>query len=251
MDEGLSIGIASQPLFDIPQPPARGRLAAALLHAALRLDGRVRQRAGRHAEPVACSSRCSASRAACGPGWSLFGRRAGLIVRGALRGQPVPHQLRAGDPHVLAHAGPVAAHHRGLPARVRLPPPRLPAGFIIFLALLVYTHNWGLFFGVGALDRAGPLLVRARGPAPLRARRAARLRRAWPCSTCPGCPRSSTSSSTPARPGSTRRASARPIQISKALLGGGTPTVALVLAGGSGIAVILQKQVSGPRAHAR
>ena len=29
MDEGLSIGIASQPLFDIPGRAARGRLAAA------------------------------------------------------------------------------------------------------------------------------------------------------------------------------------------------------------------------------
>ena len=34
-----------------------------------------------------------------------------------------------------------------------------------------------------------------------------------------------------------------PVQISKGLLGGGTPTVALLLAGGSGIAVILQRRV--------
>jgi hypothetical protein len=34
-----------------------------------------------------------------------------------------------------------------------------------------------------------------------------------------------------------------PVQISKGLLGGGTPTVALLLAGGSGLAVILQRQV--------
>ena len=34
-----------------------------------------------------------------------------------------------------------------------------------------------------------------------------------------------------------------PIQISKGLLGGGTPTVALLLAGGSGLAAILQHQV--------
>ena len=34
-----------------------------------------------------------------------------------------------------------------------------------------------------------------------------------------------------------------PVQISKGLLGGGTPTVALLLAGGSGLAVILQRRV--------
>ena len=41
-----------------------------------------------------------------------------------------------------------------------------------------------------------------------------------------------------------------PVQISKGLLGGGTPTVALLLAGGSGIAVILQRRVDDKERNA-
>ena len=118
MDEGLSIGIASQPLFDIPHvlrvdgsPPLYYMLLSVWMDV-------LRQRAGRHAEPV------DGDRAARHPQRAVGGleplrppRRPDL--RGALRGQPVPHHVRAGDAHVLAHAGPVAAHHRRLPARVR------------------------------------------------------------------------------------------------------------------------------------
>ena len=106
----------------------------------------------------------------------------------------------------------------------------------------MYTHNWGLFMAVGSFVGLAPCWYVSDD-------RRALVRDALlgfggvACSTCRGSPRSSTRSSTPARRGSTRRTSARPIQISKGLLGGGTPTVALLLAGGSGLAVILQRRV--------
>ena len=50
-----------------PARAAPGRLAAALLHAAARLDGRVRHERGDHARPVAARSRCSRSRWRSGP----------------------------------------------------------------------------------------------------------------------------------------------------------------------------------------
>ena len=66
MDEGLSIGIASQPLFDIPSvlrvdgsPPLYYMLLSVWMDA-------DRQRAGRDAG-LSVRSRCSRSRAGCGP----------------------------------------------------------------------------------------------------------------------------------------------------------------------------------------
>ena len=52
--------------------------------------------------------------------------------------------------------------------------------FVILLAALLYTHNWGLFLGVGARPWDCPLLVRVRGPARASGGRAARLRRGRP-----------------------------------------------------------------------
>ncbi len=101
-------------------------------------------------------------------------RRADL--RGALRRQPVPDRVRAGDPHVRAHAGPVAGGHGRLPARVRVRPPRLPA------ALLGAARADALHAQLGAVPvgrpglRAGAVLVRVRGAQELLARRADRLR---------------------------------------------------------------------------
>ena len=106
-----------------------------------------------------------------------------------------------------------ARRHRHLPARVRLSPARLPARrSSILLALMVYTHNWGLFFGVGAVASRWLVLVRDRD-------RAARACCATACSAsaragaalrCPGCPRSPSRPRTPARRGATSRASASP-----------------------------------------
>ena len=102
IDEGLSVGIASHPLVDIPgvlrqdgSPP----LYYLLLNA---LDERLRRRRGRHARAV---GRLRAARR-CPAAW-LGGaralRRARRLDRGAAgRAQPVPDLLRAGDADVRA-----------------------------------------------------------------------------------------------------------------------------------------------------
>ncbi len=176
MDEGLSIGIASQPLFDIPgvlrvdgSPP----LYYMLLSVWMDVFGNG---PGRHAEPL------DVHRAARHPERAVGGleplrppRRPDL--RGALRGQPLPHQLRAGDPHVLAHAGALTAHHGRVPARVRLPPPLVPAGVRDLPGAAGVHAQLGAVLRRRRRDRAHPVLVRVRGPAALRAGRPARLRR--------------------------------------------------------------------------
>ena len=49
----------------------------------------------------------------------------------------------------------LAARHGGLPARVRLPPARATCRvFVVLLALMLYTHNWGLFLAAGSSARS-------------------------------------------------------------------------------------------------
>ena len=166
MDEGLSIGIASQPLFDIPGVAAGGRLAAALLHAAVRLDGRVRRRA--RPRPRACrwSIALLAIPGGLWAGWSLFGRRAGLICAALCAVNPFltnyAQETRMYSLMLVLSLLTTAAFLHVFAFRRRALP---AARSWCFLALLVYTHNWGLFMAAGALRRADPVLVRLGGPA--------------------------------------------------------------------------------------
>ena len=127
MDEGLSIGIASQPLLDIPHvlrvdgsPP----LYYMLLSVWMKATGNGP--AETQGLSVAIALLAVPERPVGGLEPVRPPRRPDL--RGALRGQPVPHRVRAGDAHVRVDAGAVAARHRRLPARFRVRPARLPAG---------------------------------------------------------------------------------------------------------------------------
>ena len=84
----------------------------------------------------------------------------------------------------------------------------LPA-FAVGQALMLYTHSWGIFFGVGAVARAGTCggSRSERAPRPAARRRCSRSA-ARRCCTCRGCRRCSTRPRTPARRGRTSRASA-------------------------------------------
>ena len=154
IDEGLSVGIADRPLTDIPGRAELGRLAAALLHAAARLDvGRGR----RGAEPT--RSRCVRRLTVPVAWWAargLFGRA--RADRGAARGaQPVPDALRAGGAHVRARRAAGADRDDLLAARVRDGrASRRAAGGAAWAvgsrsrcSELMYTHNRALFFAVG------------------------------------------------------------------------------------------------------
>ena len=81
---------------------------------------------------------------------------------------------------------------------------------------MLYTHSWGIFFGVGAVARADPVLVRARGPARGLLRDALlALRRRRACSTCRGCRRCSTRLQHTAAPWANKPRFGAPIQISR------------------------------------
>ena len=200
-----------------PARAARGRLAAAVLHAAALLARHRGPQRGRRARAQ------PAVRAAGDPG-RVVGRagRSGArskaaLVRGRPGGlQPVPGAVRAGGADVLAGR---AAGDPGdgllprAPTRSTATGSRRPwiAGFALSVAVALYTHNWPIFFTIAAAVAWALLWLLARQAAPPRAaaRRPARLRRRCSCSTCRGCRRRSTRPPTPARRGRTRRPSTR------------------------------------------
>ena len=165
MDEGLSIGIASQPFFDIPgvlrqdgSPP----LYYLLLNAWMAIFGRG------PAETQALSLVFALAfiPAALWAGWTLFGRRAGLIAAalGALNPFFTIYAQETRMYSLLGLLGLLAAT-----AFVRAFVDRRRAYVPVFAALLaaiLYTHNWGLFLTVGALCAFG-VLARTSGDRPV------------------------------------------------------------------------------------
>ena len=160
IDEGLSVGIASHPLFEIPglltqdgSPP----LYYLLLHGWMQLVGS--DEAATHALSLLFA--VLAVPAGLWAGWTLFGARAGWICAG----------LAAFNPFLTAYAQEtrmyalmvtlslVAAgsfvHAFAFGRRRYLP---LFAGA---LAVMLYTHNWSLFFGAAAGLAVVPCLAAA------------------------------------------------------------------------------------------
>jgi mannosyltransferase len=237
MDEGLSIGIASQHFFDIPgilhqdgSPP--------LYYLALNLWMHLFGNGPGETQGLSVAISLLAIPGGLWAGWSLFGRRAGFICAA----------LGAFNPFLTAYAQEtrmyslmvvlslltcaaflhvyVYQHRRYLPL------------FAILLAAMLYTHGWGIFVGSGTLVAAlVPLL-------------AAQDRRALIKDIVIGfgaagvlyLPWLPTLLYQTAHTGAPWLNSPRfgaPIQISKSLLGGGTVTVAIILAGGSGLAAVI------------
>jgi hypothetical protein len=172
-------------------------------------------------------------------GWSLFGRRAGLICAA----------LGAFNPFLTAYAQEtrmyslmvvlslltcaaflhvyVYRHRKYLPV------------FAILLAAMLYTHGWGIFVTVGTfLAVSVPLLLAAEG-------RKALLKDvvigfgAAALLYLPWLPTLLYQTAHTGAPWLNSPRFGAPIQISKSLLGGGTVTVAILLAGGSGVAAVL------------
>ena len=209
MDEGLSIGIASQPLLDIPGRPADGRLAAALLHAAVGLDAPGRRRARRDAGAL------GRDLAALHPGRPVGrlepvrpARRA--LLRRALRGQPVPHGSYAQETRmyalmlVMSLLATAAFLHVFAFGRRRY----LPL-FFVLLAGMLYTHNWGLFLGAGLALGLIPCWYVSEDRSSFWKRRADRLRRGRPALPAVGA-----DAAAPGR--AHRRALAQPAELRRA-----------------------------------
>lgn len=237
MDEGLSVGIASHGLLDIPavlhqdgSPP----LYYMLLHVWMSVFGR--SEADTHAMSLVFA--LLTIPACLWAGWSLFGRRAGVI--GAV--------LAALNPFLTAYAQETRMY--SLMALLAVVTSaclvhayvyrrrRYIALFAVGQAAMLYTHGWGLFFGVGAAVAMIPLW------------RAAEDRRAFLRDAAlgfggagllflPWLPTLIYQAGHTGAPWGHAPRFGVTVQISRGLLGGDRAAVALLLAAGLGVAGVL------------
>jgi mannosyltransferase len=150
IDEGLSVGIASHPLGDIPEvlrkdgsPP----LYYLLLNVWIDVFGRSEEET--HLLSLGFALLCVP--AGLWAGWSVFGRRAGWFCAGLFAISPfLTHYAQETRMYsmmtllgLLATAcflhGFVLGRRRYLPA------------FAVLLALMLYTHNWAVFFAAACV----------------------------------------------------------------------------------------------------
>jgi mannosyltransferase len=237
MDEGLSIGIANQPFLDIPgvlrqdgSPP----LYYMMLHVWMSLFG-----TGPGAtQGLSVAVSLLAVPGGLWAGWTLFGKRAGLMCAALAAFNPFlttyAQETRMYSLMVVFSLLTSAAflhvfvyRHRGY----------LPF-FVALLAAMLYTHSWGIFVTAGTLVAVVPALMASED-------RRAVFRDAligFGAALLLYVPWLPTLLYQTAHTGAPWLNSPRfgaPLQISKSLLGGGTVTVALLLAGGSGLAAVL------------
>jgi mannosyltransferase len=148
MDEGLSIGIASQPLLDIPHvlrvdgsPPLYYMMLSVWMH--FTGDGPA------ETQGLSVAISLLAVPGGLWAGWSLFGRRAGLICAALCAVNPFltayAQETRMYALMLVLSLLATAAflHVFAFGRRGYLPL------FSILLALMLYTHNWGLFLSAG------------------------------------------------------------------------------------------------------
>ena len=151
IDEGLSVGIASFPLLEIPgvlrqdgSPP----LYYMLLHLWIDLFD-SRSEAATHALSVFFA--VLAVPAALWAGWSLFGRRAGWIAASLAAINPFltiyAQETRMYSLVILLSFVASGAFVHAFVFRRR----RYVPVFAATLAVMLYTHNWALFFILAAL----------------------------------------------------------------------------------------------------
>lgn len=149
VDEGIAVGISSHPLGQIPEllrqdgsPP----LYYLLLHGWMRLFG--------SSEPathiLSLVSALAAVPVAFWSGSSLFGRRAGWMAAILVAVNPFvaeyANETRMYTLVTLLALVATTCFVHGLVFRRR----RYLYGFTVAFALLLYTHNWALFYGLGA-----------------------------------------------------------------------------------------------------
>ena len=158
LDEGIAAGIASHPFGEIPEllrqdgsPP----LYYLLLHVWMSVVGTSEV----HTHLLSAVFAVALVPAALWAGWSLFGRRAGWMCAVVAAVNPFvafyANETRMYTMLVLLGVLTVATFlHAFVFGRRRY----LPA-FVLFMALLLYTHNWGLLVAAGAGAALVPCLV--------------------------------------------------------------------------------------------
>jgi mannosyltransferase len=241
MDEGLSIGIASQPLFDIPSvlrvdgsPPVYYMLLSIWMDLVGTGPGET--------QGLSVFIALLSVPGGMWAGWSLFGRRAGLVCAALCAVNPFLTQFaqetRMYSLMLVLSLLATAAflHVFAFGRRGYLPL------FFVLLALMLYTHNWGLFLAVGLVCALVPCWYVSENrhsfwkDALIGFGGAGLLYLPWLPTLLHQIQHTGAPWLNPPNFGA-------PIQISKSLLGGGTPTVALLLAGGSGLAAVLARRV--------
>lgn len=242
MDEGLSIGIASQPLLDIPHI-LRVDGSPPLYYMLLGVWTRIFGNGPAESQGLSVAISLLAVPGGLWAGWSLFGRRAGYICAAlfAFNGflTSYAQEVRMYALMIVLSLLVTAAFLHVYVYRNR----RYLPFFIVVLAAMLYTHNWGLFVTAGALFALAVLAVTTDD-------RSGLLRDAAIGFGCvgllylPWLPTLLHQVQHTGAPWLNKPRLGAPVQISKSLLGGGTVAVSLVLAGGSGLAAVLQKRTS-------
>ena len=237
MDEGLSIGIASQPFLDIPGV-LRQDGSPPLYYLMLNVWMDVVGRGPADTQALSVAISLLAVPGGLWAGWTLFGRRAGLICAALGATNPFltvyAQETRMYSLMVVLSLLASAAllhvyvyRHRGY----------LPV-FAVLMAAMLYTHSWGIFVTTGTLIALVPAYM------------ATDDRRAFARDVLIGfgaafllyVPWLPTLLYQAAHTGAPWLDPPRfgvIIQLSKGLLSGGTVTVALLLAAGSGCAAVL------------
>jgi mannosyltransferase len=241
MDEGLSIGIASQPLFDIPSvlrvdgsPPFYYMLLSVWMDLVGNGPGET--------QGLSVAIALVSVPGGMWAGWSLFGRRAGLMCAALCAVNPFLTQYAQETRMyslmlVLSLLATAAFLHVFAFGRRQY----LPL-FFVLLALMLYTHNWGLFLSAGLVCALVPCWYVSENrhsfwrDALIGFGGAGLLYLPW-------LPTLLHQIQHTGAPWLNSPNFGAPVQISKSLLGGGTPTVALVLAGGSGLAAVIARRV--------
>jgi mannosyltransferase len=241
MDEGLSIGVASQPLLEIPGA-LRGDGSPPLYYMALSIWMDVFGNGPAETQGLSLAVSLAAIPGALWAGWSLFDRRTGWIAAALAALNPFltlyAQETRMYSLMLVLSLLATAAFLHVFVYRRR---GYLPL-FAVLLAAMLWTHNWGLFVAAGAAcalaycwlvseDRRSLLRdgLLGFGGAGL-------LYLPWLPTLVYQAQHTGAPWLNPPRGGA-------PIQITKNLLGGGTSTVALVLGGGPGLAAIVQERV--------
>ena len=229
MDEGLSIGIASQPLLDIPHV-LRVDGSPPLYYMLLSVWMKATGNGPAETQGLSVAIALLAVPGGLWAGWSLFGRRAGLICAALCAVNPFltayAQETRMYALMLVLSLLATAAflHVFAFGRRGYLPL------FSVLLALMLYTHNWGLFLAAGLVCALVPCWyvseVRASfwKDALIGFGAAGLLYVPWLPTLLHQVQHTGAPWLNPPNFGA-------PIQITRSLLGGGTPTVALVLAG--------------------
>jgi hypothetical protein len=239
MDEGLSVGISTHALFDIPHvlrhdgsPP----LYYMLLHCWMSVFGS--SEASTHVMSLVFG--LATIPIAAWLAWSLFGRWAGVIAMVLFALNPFltaySQETRMYSLMALLGLLATAGFIHGFIYRRR--------GFLVLFAicqtLMLYTHAWGIFYGIGAAI-AFVVVWRASDEPRALLRDALFSFGAAAVLYLPWLPTLLYQAGHTGSPWDSAPNFGAPVQISRNLLGGDRATVALVLAGAIGVAALLYK----------